>query len=287
MTWRLGVGQLGADLGEVKANVVRCQEAQRKARDGGADLLVLPEAVLSGYMFESRDEVRAAAISADGPELDSLRETATQLSLYTVVGFVEKADSRLFNSAMLIQPGGEVTTYRKAHLPCLGLDRFVDPGDSMNPTVVETPLGHIGLAICYDIRFPEMARSLALAGADVIAQPSNYPVEAEIVATHFGIVRACENRVYLAVANRCDDERGARFMGASQIVQPTGQVAALASTTEEIIYGDVDLANARTKDIVVDPGKHEVHLFADRRPELYRAIYERSPEITHDSLARH
>jgi 5-aminopentanamidase len=117
------------------------------------------------------------------------------------------------------------------------------------------PIGRIGMAICYDIRFPEPARLLALQGAETIAFPSNWPV-VERVAPPSRIpdvltrARALENRVHLAVANRAGEERGSRFLGRSQLVDVFGTVLAEAGSGEALLYADLDLALARQKDFV-------------------------------------
>ncbi|MFI5426742.1 carbon-nitrogen hydrolase family protein [Aeromicrobium sp. UC242_57] len=101
-----------------------------------------------------------------------------------MIGFLELDGDLLRNTAVLLGPGGVMATYRKTHLPHLGADRFVTPGDN-EPVLVETPLGVVGLSICYDLRFPEWARCLALGGADIIANPTNWPAPAERVAELF------------------------------------------------------------------------------------------------------
>lgn len=272
MTWKLAVGQVGASLGDIDANLATCLQALETAADADARLLVLPELALTGYMFESRDEAASMALRRDGPEVAELAKAARATGVSIVVGLLERDGEALYNTALLLESAGRTTGYRKSHLPTLGGDRFLDSGDCSAPVVVETELGRIGLAVCYDLRFPESARCLALAGADVIAQPSNWPPEARMLADHFAPVRACENRVYLAIANRWDEEKGVHFMGRSQVVAPSGEVLADAGDGENVIVADVDVRQARDKSIVVTPGSYEVHLFDDRRPDLYTEV---------------
>jgi 5-aminopentanamidase len=160
-----------------------------------------------------------------------------------------------------LQPTTDVIARRTAH------------GDT--PFAVhETPIGRIGTAICYDIRFPEPARLLALQGAETIAVPSNWPV-VERVAPPSRIpevltrARALENRVHLAVADRAGEERGSRLLGRSQPVDVFGTVLAEAGSGEALLYADLVLALARQKDFVYTPGRFETHWFADRRTDLY------------------
>lgn len=278
MTVTVAVGQIGAQLADVEANLATCLDAAESAADLGAKLLVLPELALSGYMFESRQEAEDLAIIPEGREMVELQQAAARTGVALVVGLVERDGSALYNAAVLVEPSRRVSGYRKMHLPTLGGDRFLDPGNDSEPVVVETDVGRIGLAICYDLRFPESARSLALAGADLIAQPSNWPPEAWMLADHFAPVRACENRVFVAIANRCDVERGVHFMGRSQIVDPSGQVLVDAGDDENLVTAEIDVDQARDKSIVVKPGEYEVHLFRDRRPDLYAKVTEGSAQ---------
>ena len=269
---RLSVAQIGATQ-DVETNLQRVIEVLRDAA-AYSDLVVMPETVLSGYMYESRDEAQAHAVGIDGPELLAVQEVCSALGVHVVLGLLERdRTGGLYNSAVLIDDTGALAGhYRKTHLPCLGVDRFVDPGNEV-PPVIETRLGRIGIAICYDLRFPETARALALAGADLIAQPSTWPHEAAMLAEHFVPVRACENRVFMAVANRSDQERGTDFMGRSQVVSPAGErLAEAGMDDEQILTVQVDLAEARNKRIVNKPGEYQVSLFEDRRPDLYTQI---------------
>jgi predicted amidohydrolase len=269
----VGVGQIPSGQ-NTQENLERIIAAFEVAAAEGVQLLVLPECVLSGYMYEDRAAALAQAVTKNGPEMSALAAACARLGLHAVVGYLETDEERgLYNTAALIDDSGTViANYRKTHLPCLGVDRFVDAGDSA-PPVVPTRLGNIGLAICYDLRFPESARSLALLGADIIAQPSTWPYEAAMLAEHFVPVRACENRVFMLVANRSDSEREARFMGRSQIVAPSGQRLGEAGLDgEALVTASIDLAEARDKRIVTVPGAYEVSLFDDRRPELYQVL---------------
>ncbi len=199
-------------------------------------------------------------------------EACASLDLHAVVGFLERDGDRVYNTAALIGPAGLVGKYRKVHLPCLAADRFVDIGTYKEPPVFDTPLGRIGLAICYDLRFPESARSLALAGADIIAQPTNSVSQSAALFDYFTVVRACENRVYLLMCNRPDLERDMQFVGRSQIIAPSGQILAEAGAGEEIITAEVEVGQARDKNIVFTKDSFELSIFEDRRPDLYGLI---------------
>jgi 5-aminopentanamidase len=274
---RVASAQVGASLGAVEENVAQSVSVLGDAAARGVDLVVFPECALSGYVFGDREQASQAAVGLDGPEVGALAAACAEHGLHAVVGLLEADRGAVYNAAVLLGPEGVVGSYRKAHLPCLGVDRFVARGEQREPAVFETALGRIGVAICYDLRFPETARLLALAGAELVAQPSNWPPQAVLLADHFVRVRAAENRVFVVLANRGDEEGGVEFIGRSQIVGPAGDVLASAEREEGLVVADVDLAEAREKRIVNEPGVYEVSLFEDRRPELYGALASGAP----------
>ena len=131
----------------------------------------------------------------------------------------------------------------------------------------------LGMNICYDAAFPEPSRVLALAGADLLVLPTNWPPGAQCTAEFVINTRALENHIYFLAVNRVGTERGFEFIGKSKICDPSGRVLALAGPQDEqILYADVDPALARRKRVIRVPGKHEIDRFADRRPEMYGAI---------------
>ena len=269
----LAVAQMGATQ-DVQQNLAAVLAMLGEAGRREVQLVVLPECILSGYMYNSREEALARAVQINGPEIAEVRRACASQSLHAVVGYLEHDETGgLYNAALLIADDGQlVANYRKTHLPHLGVDRFVDAGLD-EPPVATTKLGKIGLAICYDLRFPESSRTLALRGAEVIAQPSTWPGAASMLAEHFAPVRACENRVFLAVANRPDTEAGASFIGRSQILAPSGRrIVQADARSEGLFVASVDLSEAREKRIVTVAGEYEVSLFDDRRPELYGQI---------------
>ena len=190
--------------------------------------------------------------------------------MHVVCGLLERVGDDIYNAAVLVGPDGVIGSYRKTHLPFLGVDRFTVPGDVL--PVFDTPLGRVGLEICYDLRFPEVTRTLALAGADIVAHPTAFPVAARIQTELITVARAAENRIFLLTANRVGKERNGEFCGWSQIVDPYGVRLAEAGAVEETLLSrDIDVEQARNKDYVI-PGEYELYLFGDRRPELYGAL---------------
>jgi predicted amidohydrolase len=267
---KVAVAQVPAVLGDVRANCAALAARVAEAAADGVKLIIFPECYLTGYMYPDRATAAAAAISADGAEIREIEALSARHDIEIVVGFLEKRDDSLHNSAAVIGPSGTIGVHRKRHLPFLGVDRFVDEPDTIEPSLFDLRAGRLGVAICYEIRFPEVMRTLALAGADFIALPTNWPVQSVLLATAFTKVRAAENFVYLLVSNRPDAEGDADFLGHSQIVDPLGQVIADAGQREGLVAADVDVARARNKKITFKAGEFEVSPWLDRRPATYR-----------------
>lgn len=233
-----------------------------------ADLVVLPELWSSGYVFSSHDEVAALSEdAASGLTAMALAAAARREKRHYVAGFAERARGRFYNSAMLVGPSGVKAVYRKVHLFEREQEWF-SPGN-LPFAVHRVGKARVGMLICFDWRFPEAARVLALAGADVIAHPSNlvFPDAQEAMRT-----RGFENRVFVVTANRTGTEArpGGRvpFTGRSQVVNPHGKVIASANQRQEIARAvTCDLAHARDKALT-----GMTHLFESRRPEFYRRI---------------
>src|SRR4051812_22846699 len=226
---QVAVAQIDPQLGEKERNLAVCVARMEEAAGAGARLLVLPECAIPGYMFDSAEEAMPFAEEIPGPSTEALERECARLDLYVVCGLIERDGDALRNSAVIVGPEGLHGTYRKSHLPFLGVDRFVVPGDEL--PVYDTPLGRIGVEICYDLRFPEVTRTLALKGADIVAHPTNFPLAARVQTEVITLARAAENRIYLLTANRVGKERRGEFCGWSQIVDPYGRRLAAAGET--------------------------------------------------------
>ena len=255
-------------IGKVGTNSSRILRHIKNLKAQGVELVVFPEAALTGYCFGSKEEALGAAIDAKHSEsLKEIQQECDRLDIAAILGYAERVGDRLHNSASLFEPGRPRQTYRKTHLPFLGLDRFVDEGDEI--PLWETRFGKIGVLICFDSRFPEPARKLALEGADLIAVPTNWPEGADVSADHICIARAAENNVFVVTCNRVGTENGFRFIGRSKIIHPSGRIMAAAEAFEVVLVAELNLAEAREKRRVVIPGEYETETFAARRPNLY------------------
>jgi len=205
------------------------------------------------------------------PSHQTLRADAVVIGGFCELG----ADGRLYNSSALVDRDGVQAVYRKLHL--WGEEsRWFTPGEQTAP-VVTTRHGRIGLAICYDIEFPELTRGLALEGAELIALPANWPYDTappdgRPILHSLAAITAYFSRVFVAVCDRCGTERGVEFEGASVIAGPDGSLCAgpIKSRGSAILYADCDLTDARDKRT---SGRNDA--FADRRVDRYaRALVE-------------
>ena len=284
-THRVAACQIDPKLGEVEANLERIGRAVAEAASAGAVLAVLPEAAVTGYAFGSLEEARPVARRAGAVAHDVLAGLAEVHRMTVICGTLEAQGDEVFNSALVAIPDGRRYTYRKMHLPYLGVDRFATPGP--NPPIVFESSGlRIGVLICYDLRFPEAARMCALDGADLIALPTNWPVGVDFHPGIFAPSRAAENHCYLLACDRVGTERGTTFIGRSVLIDYDGhQLAAASDTEEELLVGDIDPEAARQTHVRRRPGEHEWDTMADRRPGLYRRLLDPAVDRERSSTA--
>jgi 5-aminopentanamidase len=269
---KLACVQMDVAIGDVAANRAKILSRLKVAAEHGAQLVIFPECALTGYCFDSLEQAVPFAEPLDGRSSEAIAEACRQTGTYAVVGFIEKDGSNFYNAAMLAGPEGIVGSYRKVHLPFLGVDRFLKPGDRPF-NVFELPIGKVAINICYDASFPEAARSLKLLGAELIVLPTNWPTGAWRTAEFIINARACENHVNFVAVNRVGVERGWEFIGSSKGVDYNGDTIAEASRDqEELLFMEVDLQEADRNKIVNVAGSYEIDRLADRRPEFYGLI---------------
>jgi predicted amidohydrolase len=275
-------GAIDQNLGNMAA-VLRTAAAQ------GVQLAVLPETSLQGYGYEDAESTRRDASSLSDAPFSRARELVRESGMHVIVGFLERDGERVFNSAAMVAPDGEVLAlHRKIHLPCLGADRFVERGEAETP-VADTPVARVGMMICADMIFPETARIAALNGADVIAISACVPRTISIYSDSLVRVRAYENCAYVVFADMAGPDGEWEYEGRSQIVDPSGQVLTEAPIEgEAVLQAPVDLADAREKVRVRPPRggiphAYEVDFFGQRQPELYARIVDPAPIPQGDS----
>ncbi|MGH2994816.1 MAG: nitrilase-related carbon-nitrogen hydrolase [Gaiellaceae bacterium] len=270
-TVRVACQQLAPTVGDLEGNRELTREAVREAVAAGAKLVVLPELSTSGYVFESAEEARACAEPPDGPALRGWAEEAARGDAVVIGGFCELGENGLLhNSAAVVDTSGTVAVYRKIHL----WDReqlFFEPGRECAP-VVETRVGRVGMCVCYDLNFPEVARGLALAGADVVTVPTNWPLfprpdGERPIEVALAMATAHLSHVFVAACDRCGPERGVEWTGGSVICDEWGWPLAgpVDGYGPGLLVADCDLARARDK-----AWSKRNDVLGDRRPELYR-----------------
>jgi predicted amidohydrolase len=262
--------QLAPKIGDLAYNRTLTERAIRQVALQGAQVVVLPELVQSGYLFADRSEALSLAETADGPTLQLWQALASELNLVIVGGFCERLPGdELANSAAMIDANGLRAVYRKAHLWDAEKDIFT-PGDAP-PPVVETLHGRLGMLICYDLEFPEWVRLPALAGADLLCAPVNWPDgprpqterPAEVLRVQ---ANASVNRMFIAACDRYGHERGVGWVQGSVIVDADGYPLAGPAEQggEQMLLATLNLAEARNKRI---SARNDLH--RDRRPQLY------------------
>ena len=276
-TVRIACCQLTPDVEDSVRSAARARAALGTAIAEGAQIVILPELAHCGYVFGSAQEARAAAQAADGELLAGWAQEAGRGDALVIGGFCELApDGRVFNSSALVDGGGVLAVYRKLHL-WNDESHWFAPGERPAP-VVETRYGRVGLGICYDIEFPELTRGLALAGADLIALPTNWPRDSppreEPILHSLALTTAYLSRVFVAVCDRGGSERGLDFQGGSVVAAPNGALlsAAAPGGGEQTLVADCELRQARDK-----RNGPRNDAFADRRPERYLAMLAQDP----------
>ena len=255
--------QLSVVENNKRATVDKAVEGVRKAR--GADLIVLPELWNIGFM--SFDRYVPEAEDREGPTLSALRNAARDLKVHIHTGsFVEKEGGKLFNSSYLLSPQGEIlANYRKIHL--FGFNsketQILNHGNQV--VVAETSLGKMGMATCYDLRFPELFRRMVEKGAEFFLVCSAWPYPRLEHWIMLNRVRALENQCFLVSANSVGMNGGSQFVGHSMMVNPWGIILASGGDDEAILRAEFDLSEVRS-------ARERFPALADRQEWLQESI---------------
>ncbi|MFP5281838.1 MAG: nitrilase-related carbon-nitrogen hydrolase [Actinomycetes bacterium] len=270
---RIAVGQVALDVDDPVGTWQAVTGAVERA--AGADLVVLPELTATGGGFTDAAEATARAEPVTGPTVTALRELSARHRCALVAGFAETSGKdRPYNSAVPIDRGALLACYRKTHL----WDRekvLFTPG-TQAPPVVESSVGRVGMVVCYDLEFPEVARRLARQGAQIITAPANWPLLPKPagerpIETAKAQAAAAQNKVFIAIADRCGTDRGQRWTGGSVICDVSGYPLAEARIGRpDVVWAAVDPALADDKRL----GPHN-DAFGDLRPELYELLVPR------------
>jgi Predicted amidohydrolase len=269
-SFRAAAAQTLARLGDIEHNIELATQLVNDALRQGAELVVLPECMDTGYLFDSAEHCRALAETVpDGRFVSAMAALARKHGIFIASGITEWDPSRrrIFNSGIMLDRKGEVAIhYHKQFLATHDQNWFAF-GERGCP-VVDTDLGRIGLLICFDGRIPEIARSLALQGAEIIVDMANFFAMDQ--ADMWGPARSYENGVWLVAATKAGYERSIYYPGGSMIVDPKGRVVAkMPYDRHGVIVADVFPELAHDKSIYAGNDK-----FADRRPATYGILVE-------------
>lgn len=262
--------QVAPKIGDLAYNRTLTERVIRQAASVGAQIVVLPELVQSGYLFHDRSEALSLSEPTDGPAINLWKALAKELNILIVAGFCERLGAdQLANSAAMIDAQGLRAVYRKAHL--WDEENAIFSAGNAPPPVVETAFGRISMMICYDLEFPEWVRLPALAGAQLLCAPVNWPdgprPERERLAEVVRVqANASINRLFIAACDRQGHERGVGWVQGSVIVDADGYP--LAGPTElageQLLLATMNLTQAQNKYI---SKLNDLH--GDRRPQLY------------------
>ena len=265
---------------DVERSLDRIEQIVTRARSRGARLVVLPESALGGYLWEPKvpgviDLVGPVpALEPEGPHIDRLREIAGHTVV--CVGYTEAAlAGGVYSSAVCVCGDGVLGRHRKVHIPPAERGVFLSGGGF---EAFDTPVGRLGMLLCYDKVFPEAARKLSLDGAEIIASMAAWPACREsnsrrlahdVQTRHFNVLdqaRAVENQVVWVSANQVGKLGRLRFPGQAKVVGPEGNVLATTRSRRGVAMAGVDLDGA------VSAARTAISHLGDRRPQAYAAL---------------
>jgi predicted amidohydrolase len=265
---KLALAQLSSKRENKQANMQRIQEVAAKAKAQGADLVIFPELFLTGYLV--RDQIYELAEPIPGPSTQKIEQIAKENGIYIIFGMPElseKTQATVFNTSVFVGPEGMIGKYRKMYLPTHSVfeeKRHFRLG--YQAAAFDTPIGKIGLFICYDIFFPEVARLTRLQGAQLMVCISASPAVRRSYFEILTAARALENTAFLAYVNLVGVEDGLQFWGGSRLVSPAGDVIAKAQYDEEdFVLCEVDYGDIRSSETFIPT-------LRDLRPELFEKL---------------
>lgn len=255
----VGLGQMDVPQGKPEANLARARALAAEAAEAEADLLVFPELWLHGYDLEGGGEWATPLGEGGFADMASM---ARRFGLYLGGSLLERHAGGISNTAVLYGPEGELLgSYRKVHLFGLMQEpRYLAPGE--HATICDTPWGITGLGICYDLRFPELFRAMALAGARLFVVPAQWPVKRVEAWVLLARARAAENEVVVAACNRVGNDGDVSFPGRSMVIDPWGNTVVEGDDREGLLIAQVDLHE-------IEKVRRYLTVYEDRRPTAY------------------
>jgi predicted amidohydrolase len=259
---KVSLGQMNIALGDVRKNTNTAEEMITEAGRRGSHLIVLPELWSTGYALDNAKELGSQLNVGIFAQAASL---ATQHKVSVVGSMLEKRGLEVTNSATFFAPNGRLMgVYRKVHLfRLMEEDRWLQPGSA--PLIMDLPWGTTGVAICYDLRFPELFRRYAVQGAKVIVLPAEWPVERIDHWRTLLQARAIENQCYMIATNAAGPTGNTNFGGHSMIVDPWGKIVMEVGEQPTLATAEIDID-------YVDVIRNRIPVLEDRRPDVYGTI---------------
>jgi predicted amidohydrolase len=272
---KLALAQISSRRENKKENLQKIEEFTIKAKEQAADLVIFPELSLTGYVLH--DQIYELAETIPGPSTKRIEDLAKKTGAHIIFGMPElseKTKATIFNTAVFVGPKGFIGKYRKMYLPTHSVfeeKRYFRPG--YQTAAFNTPIGNIGLSICYDIFFPEVCRLTRLKGAELMVCISASPAVRRSYFELLTAARAVENTAFLAYVNLAGVEDGLQFWGGSRLVSPTGGLLAKAKYDEEdLVICEVDYSDIR-------PAETFIPTLRDLRPELFDELKKHSETL--------
>jgi omega-amidase len=255
----ISLAQMNVTLGDVRKNYNTMQEWTASAAQRGSHLVVFPELWSSGYALSNAKELASELNKGMFAQVTTL---ATQNKISIVGSILEKRGQEVANSAAFFAPNGRMMgVYRKIHLfRLMEEDRWLQPGAS--PLAIDLPWGRTGIAICYDLRFPELFRRYATEGAKMFIIPAMWPIQRVEHWRALLVARAIENQAFVVACNASGVTGETTFGGHSMIVDPWGKIIIEGGEAPMILTADIDIEEA-------DDVRKRIPVFEDRRPDLY------------------
>jgi len=252
--------QFNITLGNIELNLAKAEAALSRAADSGAQLAVLPEMWSCGYDYRGL----AKHAESSPAVIARLVRLAAERKLVVVGSLPETVDGKIYNTATVIDGGKVVGSYRKLHMfSTMGEDRFLSPGNQV--LVVPTSVGKLGVAICYDLRFPELFRKMALDGAEIICLPAEWPKPRQEHWRTLLRARAMENQLFVVAANCCGVQGKLDFFGMSLLLSARGEVLAEGAESDAELITTFERAE-------MTEYREQIRCYYDRRPEIYGTL---------------
>jgi predicted amidohydrolase len=261
MAVKISLGQMDVKFGDPVANFATVTRMTEEAKRRGSDAVIFPELWSTGYDLIHASRYASSLTSGLFTDLSALAARTGIHILGSTLSLL--GENKFGNTLTVFSPAGVLLAdYSKTHLFRL-MDEHLHLTAGDRPVLVDLPFGRAGLAICYDLRFPELFRGYALAGADMIFLPSEWPHPRLSHWQTLVRARAIENQLFMVAVNRVGRDPGNEFFGHSLVVDPWGEVLAEGGEGEELITVEVDQAK-------VQEARRKIPILQDRRPEVYQ-----------------